>query len=180
MNILENHKNFVNRTYLTISVLGKNLNLGVKYRNNPIIELDKQEQNINLYLPKKYRTMDNVNIINMAIEKMYDEIAETEIENSMEKIRVILGFAPEDYKIERMKESFCKVKNKVLVINPDIVKYNKKIIETTLLQAFCKSQYKVNSKAYKQALEAGIEKYEKMKYQLIINRKTVRNIAKVS
>ena len=98
----------------------------------------------------------------------------------MEKVRVILGFAPEDYKIERMRESFCKVKNKVLIINPDIVKYNRKIIETTLLQAFCKSQYKVNSKAYKQALEAGIEKYEKMKYQLIINRKTVRNIAKVS
>ena len=180
MSSLENHKNFMNRTYLTISVLGKNLNLDVKYRNNPIIELDKQEKNINLYLPKKYKTMDNVNIINMAIEKMYDEITETEIENSMEKVRVILGFTPEDYKIERMRESFCKVKNKVLIINPDIVKYNRKIIETTLLQAFCKSQYKVNSKAYKQALEAGIEKYEKMKYQLIINRKTVRNIAKVS
>ena len=180
MSSLENHKNFMNRTYLTISVLGKNLNLDVKYRNNPIIELDKQEKNINLYLPKKYKTMDNVNIINMAIEKMYDEIAETEIENSMEKVRVILGFTPEDYKIERMREPFCKVKNKVLIINPDIVKYNRKIIETTLLQAFCKSQYKVNSKAYKQALEAGIEKYEKMKYQLIINRKTVRNIAKVS
>ena len=51
MSSLENHKNFMNRTYLTISVLGKNLNLDVKYRNNPIIELDKQEKNINLYLP---------------------------------------------------------------------------------------------------------------------------------
>lgn len=180
MSILLNRKNSTNRTYLTISVLGKNLNLDIKYRTNPIVELDKQENSVILYLPKKYKTMDNVNIINMAIEKMYDEIAEIEIENAMEKIRLILGFAPEDYKIERMSDSFCKVKNKVVIINPDIVKYSKKIIETTLIQAFCKSKYKTNSKIYKQELINGMEKYEEFKYQLIRNRKISKSIAKVS
>ena len=55
MSSLENHKNFMNRTYLTISVLGKNLNLDVKYRNNPIIELDKQEKNINCIYQKNIK-----------------------------------------------------------------------------------------------------------------------------
>jgi len=180
MSILLSRKNIINKTYLTISVLGKSLNLDIKYRNNPIVELDKQENSVILYLPKKYKTMDNINIINMAIERMYDEIAEIEIENAMEKVRLILGFAPEDYKIERMKDSFCKVKNKVVIINPDIMKYSKKIIETTLIQAFCKSKYKTNSKMYKEALAIGMEKYEEFKYQLIRNKKMIKSIAKVS
>lgn len=178
MSILKNQKN---NTYLTVSILGKSLNLDVKYRTNPIIEIDKEEANkIVLYLPKKYKTMQNVHIINMSIEKMYDEIAEVELENIMEKIRMILGFAPEDYKIERMNDSFCKVKNKIITINPDIVKYNKKIIETTLLQAFCKSQYKVNTNAYKKALETGIKRYEEFKFELIRNNKASSTIKMVS
>lgn len=165
MSILSN-KN-INKTYLAISILGKSLNLNIYYRNNPIVELDKGEKSITLYLPNKYKKMDNVNIINMAIEKMYDEIAEIEIENAMEKIRLILGFAPEDYKIERMKDSFCKVKNKNIIVNPDIVKYSKRVIETTLVQAFCKAKYRTSSKAYNTALKLGMEKYEEFKYQII-------------
>ena len=178
MSILKNQKN---NTYLAISILGKSLNLDVKYRTNPLIEIDREKVNkIVLYLPKKYKAMENVHIVNMAIEKMYNEIAETEIENIMEKIRKILGFAPEDYRLERMKDSFCKVKNKVIIINPDIVKYNKKIIETTLLQAFCKSQYRTNSNAYKQALEIGIKKYEQFRFDLIKKNKILKELAKVS
>ena len=177
MSILGNHKN---NTYLAVSLLGKSLNLDVKYRNNPIVEIDKEDNKIVLYVPKKYKTMENVHIVNMAIEKMYDEIAEVEIENAMEKIRLILGFAPEDYKIERMKDSFCNVKNKVITINPDIVKYSKKVIETTLLGAFCKAQYRTNSKAYKETLESGMKKYETFTFGLIRNNKKLKKIKKVS
>ena len=168
------------KKYLVVSILGKSLKLSIKYRNNPIIEIDREEEDLILNLPKKYKNMKNINIINMAIEKMYDEIAEQELENSMEKIRKILGFAPEDYKIERMTDSFCKVKNKIIIVNPDIVKYRKKIIETTLIQAFCKTKYRTNSNAYKQNLSDGIEKYEKNKFQLIYNNKFKKLNRKVS
>lgn len=165
MNILTNQKN--NKNYLAVSLLGKSLRLDIKYRSNPIIEFDVQDNNLILYLPKKYKTLKNIDIINMSIEKMYNEIAQVEIENAMEKIRLILGFAPEDYAIERMKESFCKVKGKIIKINPDIVKYSKKIIEATLIQAFCQTKYKRNSKAYMQALESGMKKYEEFKYNIV-------------
>lgn len=180
MGILLNNKTNFNKSYLTVSILAKNLRFEIKYRSNSIVELNKEENKIILNLPKKYKNMDNTNIVNMAIEKMYDEIAEIEIDNAMEKIRIILGFAPEDYIIERMKNSFCKNKGKKIIVNPDIVKYSKKTIEMTLIQAFCKAIYKENSKEYKIALVNGLEKYEAVKYEIIHNNKTVKKVEKVS
>lgn len=156
------------KTYLTVSVLGKSLNLNIYYKKINVPELDLGEKNVNIYLPMRYKESGTVDIVSMAIQKMYDEIAQIEIANSMEKIRVILGFAPEDYKIVRMNDSFIKNnKNKTININPDIVKYNHKIIETTLVQAFCKTKFKENSKDYKELLKYSIEKYENYQYKIL-------------
>lgn len=156
------------KTYLTVSVLGKSLNLNINYKKINVPELDLGEKDVNIYLPMRYKESGTVDIVSMAIQKMYDEIAQIEIANSMEKIRVILGFAPEDYKIVRMNDSFIKNnKNKTININPDIVKYNHKIIETTLVQAFCKTKFKENSKDYKELLKYSIEKYENYQYKIL-------------
>lgn len=156
------------KTYLTVSVLGKSLNLNINYKKINVPELDLGEKDVNIYLPMRYKESGTVDIVSMAIQKMYDEIAQIEIANSMEKIRVILGFAPEDYKIVRMNDSFIKNnKNKTITINPDIVKYNRKIIETTLVQAFCKTRYRENSKDYKELLKYSIEKYENYQYKIL-------------
>ena len=37
------------------------------------------------------------------IDKLYAKIAEKEMENIMEETRLMVGFAPEDYKIVEMK-----------------------------------------------------------------------------
>ncbi len=156
------------KTYLTVSVLGKSLNLNINYKKINVPELDLGEKDVNIYLPMRYKESGTVDIVSMAIQKMYDEIAQIEIANSMEKIRVILGFAPEDYKIVRMNNNFIKNnKNKTITINPDIVKYNRKIIETTLVQAFCKTKFKENSKDYKELLKYSIEKYENYQYKIL-------------
>ena len=156
------------KTYLTVSVLGKSLNLNINYKKINVPELDLGEKDVNIYLPMRYKESGTVDIVSMAIQKMYDEIAQIEIANSMEKIRVILGFAPEDYKIVRMNNNFIKNnKNKTITINPDIVKYNRKIIETTLVQAFCKTRFKENSKDYKELLKYSIEKYENYQYKIL-------------
>ena len=156
------------KTYLTVSVLGKSLNLNINYKKINVPELDLGKKDVNIYLPMRYKESGTVDIVSMAIQKMYDEIAQIEIANSMEKIRVILGFAPEDYKIVRMNNNFIKNnKNKTITINPDIVKYNRKIIETTLVQAFCKTKFKENSKDYKELLKYSIEKYENYQYKIL-------------
>lgn len=156
------------KTYLAISVLGKSLNLNINYKKINVPELDIGEKEINIYLPARYKDAGTVEIVSEAIKKMYNEIAEIEIANSMEKIRVMLGFAPNDYTIKRMKESYIKNnKDKTIVINPDIVKYNRKIIETSLIQAFCKIKYNENSKEYKNMLTKAVEKYENYEYKVL-------------
>ena len=156
------------KTYLAISVLGKSLNLNINYKKINVPELNIGEKEINIYLPARYKDAGTVEIVSEAIKKMYNEIAEIEIANSMEKIRVMLGFAPNDYTIKRMKESFIKNnKDKTIVINPDIVKYNRKIIETSLIQAFCKTKYNENSKEYKNMLTKAVEKYENYEYKIL-------------
>ena len=104
--------------------------------------------------------MDNMNIINLAIQKLYNEIANTEIEYAMEVARHILKFAPEDYSIKRLNNEFYKCSKNQIVINPDIVKYNRDIINTTVLQAFCRIKYRVNSNQYKALLSSAMNEYE--------------------
>lgn len=156
------------KTYLTVSVLGKSLNLNINYKNINAPELNIEDKEVNIFLPVRYKKIGTVEIVSEAIKKMYNEIANIEIEDSMEKIRVMLGFSPEDYIIKRMDDLFIKNnRNKTININPDIVKYSKRIIETSLIQAFCKVKYKENSKEYKKLLQESINKYENFEYKVI-------------
>ena len=155
-NIIDLTKPVEIKTYLTVSVLGKSLNLNINFKNINVPELDMNEKEVNLFLPVRYKKIGTVEIVSEAIKKMYSEIAEIEIANSMEKIRVMLGFAPEDYAIKRMPDTFIKnARNKTIIINPDITKYSRKIIETSLIQAFCKTKHKENSKEYGKIMGIG-------------------------
>ena len=160
MGVLKFKKVVNNQTYLTVSVLGNSLKLNVKYTNTSSIELNKKQNEIDLFLPKFYKNIDNIDVINMAIQKLYSTIAETEIEYAMEVARHILKFAPEDYSIKRLNNEFYKCTKNKIIINPDIVKFNREIINTTIIQAFCKIKYKSNSIAYKQLLNNAINEYE--------------------
>ena len=66
--------------------------------------LDVEDDTIKLTLQNKYKKMNNTQMLDLAIEKMYESIAKVEIERAMEKTRIMLGFAPEDYKIEKLKQ----------------------------------------------------------------------------
>ncbi len=160
MKVLKFKKVVNNQTYLTVSVLGNSLKLNVKYANISSIELNKKENEIDLFLPKFYKNIDNIDVINIAIQKLYNTIAETEVEYAMEIARHILKFAPEDYSIKRLNNEFYKCTKNKIIINPDIVKFNREIINTTIIQAFCKIKYKPNSVAYKQLLNNAMNEYE--------------------
>lgn len=167
MKILNFSNSIFKKSYLSISVFGRNLKLNIKYTStSKPVEFIKKENEIDLILPAKYRNSDNMEIINSAIGKLYTKLANLELESSLELARHILKFAPEDYKIERLEDSYYKcIRNKILVISPDIMQYNRDIINTTILQAFCRMKYKVNSKAYKETLSTAIVTYEKYKMQ---------------
>ena len=50
-------------------------------------------------------------------EQFLYEIAKKEIENAMELARHILGFAPEDYLIKRLNDSFCKTNKNIILVS---------------------------------------------------------------
>ena len=160
MSILNFRKTVNNQTYLTVSVLGQSLKLNVKYTNISSIELNKKENEIDLFLPKSYKNLENIDVINMAIQKLYNTIAETEIEYAMEVARHILRFAPEDYSIKRLNNEYYKCSKNRIIINPDIVRFNREIINTTIIQAFCKIKHKPNTIAYKELLNKAMNEYE--------------------
>lgn len=170
MGILKFKKTYNSKSYLTVSVLGNNLKLNIKYLNISAVELNKKDNEIDLFMPKKYKNVENIDVINLAIQKLYSTIADTEIEYSMEIARHILKFAPEDYKLQRLNDEFYKCYKNKIIINPDIVRYSRDIINTTIIQAFCKIKHRPNSIAYKKLLNEAMNSYEIYKTKNLNNK----------
>ena len=96
---------------------------------------------------------------------MYEEIAKVEIENAMEKFRIMLGFAPEDYKISKIIKGCGKCENNKITINPYIIKYNRKFIEYVVLHEYCHLKYKSHCRSFYELLakyEPNYEFYEQL------------------
>ena len=122
-----------------VKIFGKTISVNVIYSKIKNPELDLVGNIINVYLPSKYKRNGNVGIVKLAIEKMYQEIARVEIENVMEETRIKMnGLAPENYVIRRIPNKLAKtIDMKTIVINPEIVKYDKKVLKYVVLHEFC-------------------------------------------
>lgn len=84
------------------------------------------------------------------------------MERAMEKTRILLGFAPEDYKLEKMNNTLGKcMQDKTIVINPEIVKYKQEIIDYIVLHEFCHLKYKTHSKGFYEMIRKYAPDYEK-------------------
>lgn len=152
----------------TVMLLGQNYRIKMRYRNIKAPQLDLQENDIKITIPNKYKKIEKEDILKVLIEKMYQTVAKREVEEVMEKTRILLGFAPEDYVIKKMKQVLgtCD-ENKVITINPDIVKYRPEIIEYIVLHEFFHLKYKNHTKRFYQEIQNYIPDYEKYKLELI-------------
>ena len=78
----------------------------------------------------------------------------------MEVARHLLVFAPENYSIKLLKEDYYKCSKSNLIVSPDIVRFNREVINTTIIQAFCRIKYKYGSTKYKRLLSNVMNDYE--------------------
>ena len=101
-----------------VPVLGVDYRVKIVYKNIKITELDVEEKTIKISLPNKYKKISNTAILDLAIEKMYEQIANVEIERAMEKTRIMVGFAPEEFEIKDMKV-LGKCEDNKITINPN-------------------------------------------------------------
>lgn len=142
-----------------VKLLGENCKVIINYKNLKRPTLEVEGKNIKICLPNKYKKLNRDEILAKLIEKLYDVVASQEIEIIMEKIRKTLGFAPEDYQIKRLEKKMaeCITENSFIVINPDIVQYDKKTIEYILIHEFCHLKYKTHSKKFNEMLHKNIK-----------------------
>lgn len=144
-----------------VKIFGKDFDLSIQYKNSDIPNLSVENNKIQIVLPNKFKKIDNSDIVELLINKMYEKIAEKEIEKIMEKTRIETGFAPENYIIKKIDNTLGKCINGEIVINPDIVMYKKNIIECVILHEFCHLRYKNHTKSFYQMIKKYMPDYEK-------------------
>lgn len=146
----------------SVKIFGKNYNVQVEYKNIKAPELNLRENyKIEIILPAKYKKVGNEQILKMSIEKMYEQIANTEIEDIMEKTRKMLGIAPEDYEIRKMEKTLGKCEDGKITIAPELMQYKREVIEYVVAHEFCHLKYKTHGKRFYQIIEKYIPEYRK-------------------
>lgn len=152
----------------SVKIFGKNYDIKVSYKNikNPELYLEENSE-IEIMLPNKYRKIGNEQILKMSIEKMYEQIANNEIETIMEKIRLMLGFAPEEYAIVKMEDTLGKcIDAKTIIINPELMQYKREVIEYIVIHQFCHLKYKTHGKRFYEIIEKYIPNYKKYEREI--------------
>ena len=149
-----------------VPVLGTDYKVKIIYKNIKVAELDVEDKIIKISLPNKYKKANNERILDIAIDKMYEQIAKIEVERAMEKTRILLGFAPEDYEIRKMNEELGRCEENKITINPEIVKYDREIIDYIVLHEYCHLKYKSHCKSFIKMLEKYEPNYKK--YERIV------------
>lgn len=151
-----------------VKIFGEEIFVKVFYSKIQNPELNLNGNIIYVNLPKKYKKIKNLEIVKIAIEKMYDEIARIEIEKAMEETRIMLkGLAPENFEIKRISNKLATMtKDKTLIINPEIVKYSKQVLKYVILYEFCHLKYKTNCKSFYEMLKNYMSNYEEYNYVL--------------
>ena len=131
----------------SVKIFGKNYDVQVEYKNIKAPELNLRENyKIEIILPAKYKKVGNEQILKMSIEKMYEQIANTEIEDIMERTRKMLGIAPEDYEIRKMEKTLGKCEDGKITIAPELMQYKREVIEYVVAHEFCHLKYKTHGK----------------------------------
>ena len=143
-----------------VEILGNDYRVKIEYKNIKGMELNVYEDTIKITLQSKYKKVNNEKMLDIAIEKMYNAIAKVEIERAMEKTRIMLGFAPEDYKIKKIK-GLANCENKVITINPEIVKYSRDVIDYIVLKQYCHLKYKTECQGFRKILKDYCKDYKK-------------------
>lgn len=144
-----------------VKILGENYSINICYKSIKTLTVNVEDGTIKIELPNKYKKVQKEELLNLLIEKIYNVVAEREIERAMEKTRKLLGYAPEDYEIIRMKNTLGKCsEDKKITINPDIVKYKQEIIDYVVLHEFAHLKYKTHSKRFYEIIKEYIPNYE--------------------
>ena len=151
----------------TFQVLGENYTLNIYYKDISNGRLNIADGHISIVLPLMLAEADNTERIKSMMDKMYNMIAQREVELAMEKTRKLTGLAPDEYNIKKLKSVWGKCSSsKKITINQDLMMYSRHAIEYVVLHEFCHLKFMNHSKNFWSLVEKYMPDYKEAEKEL--------------
>lgn len=148
------------------NIFGKKYHINLVYSNITSPKLNVEENHIQIILPIRFKDTDNSDLLKVMLTKMYTKILDTELDTILENARVILGIAPEDVEVVKNINFLAKCINGKILINPEIVKFDKETMEYIIFHEFCHLEYKTHSKKFYELIQNVFPNYKKIEESL--------------
>ena len=159
-------KSFKEKSYVSgevFKVLGNDYILNIEYDNFEKASVNLDNGYINICVSENCETEN----IKELIEKMYYKIALMIVDKSVNMWKNILKIAPDVVVIKKLKTAWgkCNSKRKI-TINPDLMKYDQRVIDYVVLHEFCHLRYMNHSKDFWNMVGKFMPDYKDLKKEL--------------
>lgn len=160
------NKSFKEKSYVSgevFKVLGNDYILNIEYGNFEKASVNMDNGYINIFVSENYETEK----IKELIEKMYYKVALMIVDKSVKMWKSTLKIAPDVVVIKKLKTAWgkCNSKRKI-TINPDLMKYDQKVINYVVLHEFCHLRYMNHSKDFWNMVGKFMPDYKDLKKEL--------------
>ena len=159
-------KSFKEKSYVSgevFKVLGNDYILNIEYGDFEKASVNLDNGYINICVSENCETAK----IKELIEKMYYKIALMIVDKSVNMWKNILKIAPDVVVIKKLKTAWgkCNSKRKI-TINPDLMKYDQRVIDYVVLHEFCHLRYMNHSKDFWNMVGKFMPDYKDLKKEL--------------
>lgn len=159
-------KSFKEKSYVSgevFKVLGNDYTLNIEYGDFEKASVNLNNGYINICVSENCETVK----IKELIEKMYYKIALMIVYKSVNMWKNILKIAPDVVVIKKLKTAWgkCNSKGKI-TINPDLMKYDQRVIDYVVLHEFCHLRYMNHSKDFWNMVSKYMPDYKLLRNEL--------------
>lgn len=159
-------KSFKEKSYVSgevFKVLGNDYTLNIEYGDFEKASVNLDNGYINICVSENCETVK----IKELVEKMYYKIALMIVDKSVNMWKNILKIAPDVVVIKKLKTAWgkCNSKRKI-TINPDLMKYDQRVIDYVVLHEFCHLRYMNHSKDFWNMVGKFMPDYKDLKKEL--------------
>lgn len=158
---LKEYEERKNLGYENIILFGKIYSTKITFKHIKTPEVTLNTNSIDIILPTSYKEKNISSVMDFICNKLYTEIANQELEAILEKIRLSLKLAPENIEIKYMKNILASCEGgQTIIINPELFKYKREIIEYVIIHEFCHLKYKTHTKGFYSMIKKYVPNYE--------------------
>lgn len=159
-------KSFKEKSYVSgevFKVLGNDYTLNIEYGDFEKASVNLDNGYINICVSENCETAK----IKELIEEMYYKVALIIVDKSVNMWKNILKIAPDVVVIKKLKTAWgkCNSKRKI-TINPDLMKYDQRVIDYVVLHEFCHLRYMNHSKDFWNMVGKFMPDYKDLKKEL--------------